>query len=105
MKRRDSNLGIGTPDDVTDELMGHDATMDEAEVGSAGNGASPFGADFTGGYPEPIEERPDDPADILPDRVEDWPGLGADEVREGERELTARPTEATMPPESEWPGR
>lgn len=105
MKRNDSNLDVGSPDDVTDELIGHDATMDEAEVGSAGNGASPFGADFTGGYPDGIEERPDEPADILPDRIEAWPGLPADEIDAGERELTARPAEDTVPDESEWPGR
>lgn len=90
MKRRDRGLGGETQDDVTDELVGHDAAMDEAAVGDAGSGASPFGGDFTGGYPTPIQDPPDDPSDIAPDRVERWPG----QMTEGEEEeITARPSE------------
>lgn len=92
MKRPDTTYPTGPDDEVTRELIGFDTDMDQANPGDAGNGASPFGGDFTDGLPEPIEDPPDVPADILPDRIERWPELGADELVE-EDDLTARPTE------------
>lgn len=81
-------------EETTRELTGHDASMDEAAVGDAGSGASPYGADFTGGLPEDIEAAPDMPSDIVPDSVEDWPeALEAREEEREEPELTARPSE------------
>jgi len=88
MKRPDPLLPTGDRD-YTRELSGWDATMDEAEVGDAGNGADPWGADFTGGPPRPIEEDPDVPDDIVPDRVQVWPGQPADR----DVEVTAQPSE------------
>jgi len=93
VKKSDTTFPVGPDDEITRELIGFDADMDQAAIGDAGNGASPFGGDFTGGLPEPIEEAPDVPADILPDRIERWPELGADEVAEKD-DLTARPTES-----------
>ncbi|HLV60364.1 MAG TPA: hypothetical protein VKY51_03080 [Fredinandcohnia sp.] len=92
MKRSDTTYPVGPDDEVTRELVGFDSDMDMADPGDAGNGASPFGGDFTGGYPEPLEEPPDVPPDILPDRIEVWPEQEAAEVAE-EDGLTARPTE------------
>lgn len=88
-KRADTLLPYGRRDDTTRELTGRDADMDEAEVGSAGNGADPFGADLQGGLPVDIEAEPDRPDDIVPDEIERWPGQPADE----DRELTAQPSE------------
>ena len=51
--------GGGRGADVTPELTGRDAGRDEAEIGDAGNGASPFGADLTASTPNPDLE--DDP--------------------------------------------
>jgi hypothetical protein len=56
-------------DERTPEVTGEDASMDQAEIGDAGNGADPFGADLTGGPPEPLEADPADPSDILPDEL------------------------------------
>ncbi|WP_373047428.1 hypothetical protein [Vulgatibacter sp.] len=89
MKRRDPLLPTGDRGEVTRELTGRDANMGEADVGDAGNGVDYWGADLTGGLPRPIEDEPDRPDDIVPDRVERWPGQPADE----DRELTAQPTE------------
>lgn len=89
MKRRDPLHPVGERSETTRELTGWDATMDEAEAGDAGNGAGPWGADFTGGRPTPIEERPDAPDDIVPDRIERWPGQPADQ----DRDVTAQPSE------------
>lgn len=106
MKKRDSSI-LTAPErsqgDVTREVVGVDADMDEARVGSAGNGASPYGADFTGGYPEQLEAFPDQPADITPDRIERWPGLPAEAEEEEEREVTARPSEPRPPDPSQVP--
>lgn len=88
MKRPDTMLPTGDRE-VTRELTGWDATMDEADIGDAGNGADPFGADLTGGFPIGLEAEPDQPDDIVPDRVERWPGQPADE----DREITAQPSE------------
>lgn len=64
--------------DTTRELTGEDASRDDAETGSAGNGASPFGADLTGEQsPAPeyedefkLEGDPGDPEDIALNEVE-----------------------------------
>ena len=72
----------------TAEITGHDAGMDQAAVGDAGNGADPFGADFTGGLPRDIEDEPDY-GDIVPDLIERAPGAYAEE----EEEITAQPNE------------
>lgn len=92
MKRSDTTYPTGPDDEVTRELLGHDSDMDFAHPGDAGNGASPFGGDFTGGYPDPIEDPPDQPADILPDRIEQWPEQAAAELGE-EDDLTVRQRE------------
>jgi len=89
MKRRDPLYPIGDTEEVTRELTGFDATMDEAEAGDAGNGADPWGADMAGGLPRSIEDEPDRPDDIVPDREERWPGQPADE----DREVTAQPAD------------
>jgi hypothetical protein len=75
-------------DETTRELTGNDADMDEAEIGSAGNGTDPYGADLTGGFPQPIEDEPDE-QDIAPDRIERFPGAAP----EDEDGVTARPTD------------
>src|SRR5690606_15008189 len=64
-QRPDPLLPTGNRGEVTRELTGWDATMDEADVGDAGNGADPWGGDLTGGPPRSIEEPPDEPEDIL----------------------------------------
>lgn len=89
MKRPYSQLPSGEQDEVTPEITGFDASMDEADVGDAGNGADVFGADLTGGLPTDIEGDPDQPEDIVPDRIERFPGQPADE----DREITAQPNE------------
>jgi hypothetical protein len=86
-------------DDVTRELTGADAAMDEAEVGDAGNGADPYGADFTGGFPRPLEEEPAE-HDIGPDRIESFPGATPEDE---DREITARPGEPQPFDPSELP--
>lgn len=88
-KRTDVMLPFGERGETTRELTGGDADMDQAELGSAGSGTSPYGADLSGGgLPTPIEDRADIPQDILPDQVVDWPGQPAEE----DEELTAQPT-------------
>lgn len=87
-----------TAGERTEEITGHDATMDEAAVGDAGNGADPFGEDFTGGPPRDIEDEPAY-GDIVPDLIERAPGAAAEE---GE-ELTARPHELPSLDVSELP--
>jgi hypothetical protein len=79
-----------TEDEQTGALTGNDATMDEAEVGDAGNGADPYGADLTGGRSF-IEDAPDEPADILPDEVRDLPEERRQ--RRAQEEITAQPDE------------
>lgn len=79
-RRPSPQLTPGSPDDETPELTGHDATMDEAEMGDAGSGASPYGADLTGGFPQGVEDAPDQPSDIVPDQVQKWPGGEGEEA-------------------------
>lgn len=89
MKRPDPMLPTGDRGEETRELTGFDANMDEADIGDAGNGADPWGADLTGGFPRSMEAEPDQPDDIVPDAIERWPGQPADE----DREITAQPNE------------
>lgn len=87
--------------DQTRELTGEDAPRDDAETGSAGNGASDWGADLTGEEtPAPefeeqykLERDPGDPEDISPDHLE----KGFEEPGEEDREYTARPDEELRP--------
>jgi hypothetical protein len=83
--RNDERLPIAPDEEVTRELTGNDATPAEARIGSAGNGASPHGADLTGGYRE-LEEEPG-AADILPDQVTRFD----EAVVEEDEHITARP--------------
>lgn len=54
----------------THGITGEDASMNEASIGDAGNGADPFGGDLTEGPPVGLEGEPGHPEDILPDRIE-----------------------------------
>jgi hypothetical protein len=76
-------------EETTPEITGEDAGMDQADMGDAGNGADPYGADLTGGPPREIEEEPDE-HDITPDRIERFPGAGPEA---DEDDVTARPDE------------
>lgn len=102
MKRPNTTYPTGPDDESTRELVGHDADMDQANPGNAGDGASPFGGDFTGGLPEPIQDPPDQPGDILPDRIERWPEQEAAELEE-EDDLTARPAEPPPVDPTQYP--
>lgn len=103
MNRRDpDNESLGErKSDHTREVTGDDAARDEAETGSAGNGASPFGADYTGvTSPAPeyegqyrLESDPGDPDDISPDKVE----RGFSDPDEDDRRYTARPDDDLRP--------
>jgi hypothetical protein len=86
----------------TDELTGADATMDEADIGSAGNGADPYGGDLTGGLPAPIEAEPE-AEDLLPDQIARFPEGVTPEASEEERELTAQPDERMPIEPSDFP--
>lgn len=84
--------------DQTRELTGSDATMAEAEFGTAGNGANPFGCDLEGGPLRPFEDDPGAPVDIVPDEIRRGPD-GArpwrlDEWAGNEPEPTVRPFES-----------
>ncbi len=74
----------------TREVTGRDAQVDEADMGSAGSGASFFGGDRSGGGPVGIEGAPDEPRDISFDEIRRMEGA-SDEEEEDEREITARP--------------
>lgn len=103
MKQRNpDNESLGArKTDTTRELTGDDASRDGAETGSAGNGASAFGADLTGEEsPAPeyeeqyeLEGDPGDPADIAPDKVE----RGFEDPNAEDREYTARPDDEYRP--------
>ena len=77
----------------TAELTGADAAADEAEFGSAGNGADPFEADLAGTTrrSRSIEEEGDS-EDIVPDRIDQYREESSEEEGE-EREVTAQPSE------------
>jgi hypothetical protein len=80
--------------------------MDEAELGTEGNGASLLGADFTGGFPDPLEQDPGEARDLLPDRVIVRDRHEAAIWDEQEEAVTARETEwpDTEDPEFRDPG-
>lgn len=84
---KDPRLPSRPDDETTRELTGFDAPPSEARIGSAGNGASPHGADLTGGWKE-LEDEPH-PDDILPDQLGKFAGAPSEE----EEHLTARPKE------------
>ncbi|MFN7132380.1 MAG: hypothetical protein ACK4N5_09860 [Myxococcales bacterium] len=84
----------------TRELTGFDATMDEAEIGDAGNGAAPYGADLTGGMPRTLEDEPDHPDDIVPDQIARLERVARED---DEREITAQPHEPMPIEPSELP--
>jgi hypothetical protein len=87
-------------DDRTEEITGYNASMDEAEIGTAGNGADIHGADLTGGVPIPIQDEPDFPDDILPDQIEHFNEGGE---RDEEVEVTAQPSENPPADSAELP--
>ena len=78
--------------DVTPEVTGADAPADEAEFGSAGNGADPFESDLAGTTrrSRSIDEEGDG-EDIIPDRIDQY--REREEGEEEEREITAQPSE------------
>ncbi len=90
-RRRGERPPVRTDDESTPELTGDDARPSEAALGSAGNGASPFGADLTGGVRE-LEDSPH-PEDILPDHIERLAGAPADD----DLAVTARPNDRPEP--------
>ncbi len=100
-QRNPDNDSLGAQKtDVTRELTGADAGRDEAESGSAGNGASRWGADRTGVRQEPefegqygLEGDPGAPEDIVPDKIE----RGFSDPDEEDREYTARPDDDVRP--------
>jgi hypothetical protein len=78
----------------TPELTGADAAPDEADFGSAGNGADPFEADLAGTSRRSRSLEPEpDAADIRPDQVEPGPPGTSPSGAAGEAAPTARPTE------------
>lgn len=78
----------------TAELTGSDAPAEEADFGSAGNGADPFGADLAGTSPDTRSLEPEPRArDIRPDRLEQHPEKTEGEGEEEAPEPTAQPTE------------
>ena len=87
---------------VQPEITGEDASRIEAESGSAGNGASPWGADLTGYSPEQqeleerLEEEPGRQEDIRPDHI--FQGAAPELAGEQEPEITARPSTLTAAP-------
>lgn len=103
MKRRNpDNESLGArKTDETREVTGDDAARDEAESGSAGNGASQFGGDRTGvDSPAPdyeeqynLEGDPSHPEDILPDKIED----GFSDPNDEDRAYDARPDQDVRP--------
>lgn len=103
MKRRnpDNEAPGALKSDVTREVTGDDAPRYDAETGSAGNGASPYGGDYTGvESPAPeyedeykLEGDPSHPEDIAPDKVE----RGFEDPEEEDHEYTARPEDEFRP--------
>lgn len=100
--------------DETKELTGDDASVDEADFGSAGNGADPFEADLQGTTRKSRSVEPEaEGEDINPDRIERYPELAgageglveeeAEDEEEEEREITAQPTENAEPDFSQLP--
>jgi len=85
------------------ELTGADAPPEQAEFGSAGNGADPFEADLSGTSRQSRALEPEaDASDIRPDQVEAGPeAVAAADEEEGEP--SARPTEWPDPDASRLP--
>ncbi|MEN9800691.1 MAG: hypothetical protein RL653_4388 [Pseudomonadota bacterium] len=78
----------------TPELTGSDARVEEAESGSAGNGADPFGADLSGTSADQRALQPEPKArDIRPDHVERHPAAPPPEEEPEPPAPTAQPTE------------
>lgn len=93
MGRRDKRASSSLDkEDKARPVTGADASMDEAELGSEGNGAFLFGADFTDGFPDPLEQEPDAP-DLQPDHIFVGDKDEAEIWAAEEDEATARPTE------------
>ena len=102
MSKRDKRTSHSSDEDKAHPVTGADASMDEAELGSEGNGAFLFGADFTGGFPDPLEQEPDAP-DLQPDRIFVGDRREAELWAVEEEEATARPTEKPEFSEAEDP--
>lgn len=83
---------ISSDDDKARPVTGTEATMDEATLGSAGNGAFLFGADFTGGLPQPLEQEPDAP-DLQTDHVFVGDNQTAERWDDANEAITAQPSE------------
>lgn len=89
---------------MTQEITGEDASRVEADSGSAGNGASPWGADLAGYAPdqqeleERLEAEPGHQADILPDQITLEEGAAPELSEEEEQRITARPSEPRSAP-------
>jgi hypothetical protein len=83
-----------TEPEQTPELTGSDAHAEEAELGSAGNGADPFEADLSGTSEEQRALEPEPKArDIRPDHVERHPASPPPEEEPEPPAPTAQPTE------------
>jgi len=68
-------------------VTGFDASADEADIGSAGNGVDPFDGDLQGGR-EDMEDEPSG-RDIDTDQIKKMAG----EPDEDDLEISAKPTE------------
>jgi hypothetical protein len=77
------------------EVTGRDASPDEAMMGSAGNGASPSGADLVGGVKD-IEDSARG-EDIAPDQIKRFAAAGEEDA-----EITAQPAERPERVETDW---
>src|SRR5690349_14706243 len=96
-KHPDDNSLASKKANETHELTGNDAPREQAEAGSAGNGASPWGADYTAVKEDPppdayeeeyhLERDPAHAEDIAPDKLE----KGFEEPGAEDREYSARP--------------
>jgi hypothetical protein len=103
MHRRDPDReSLRAPrSDETREVEADERERCEAETGSAGDGASPWGADLMGcESPAPVfeeqynlERDPSHPEDIAPDKIE----RGFSDPDEEEREVSARPDQDIRP--------
>ncbi|MBX5484500.1 MAG: hypothetical protein IRZ16_21980 [Myxococcaceae bacterium] len=102
-KHPDDNSLASQKADETHELTGADAPREQAETGSAGNGASPFDEDFAGVEFDPppdtfeeeyrFERNPSHAEDIGPDKIE----KGFEEPGAEDREYSAQPSEPLRP--------
>ncbi len=99
---RDYKLGEDEKTDETRELTGEDGRPCEADIGSAGNGASPWGADMSGCEStspdferqyDQVEADPGHAEDISPDKIE----RGFSDPDDEDREYTASPSDHYRP--------